>query len=297
MDLLITSSLIAAFLAGIAALFAPCCITVLLPVYLASVFREKRTVFLMTFVFFLGLLTIFLPLGLGFGSLGRLFTRYHTVFFATGSMVMLAMGVIILLGKRIALPFRMPGTKIEHAGSVYVLGLFSGIATVCCAPVLAGALALSMLPGSMLWGGVFAVVYVLGMVIPLFVIAFFLDETHAVKKLKIFRATISYSLGSQKVHLRVADLISGVTFVMMSIITMVVAIKNPTGSTVLKHSMLQTAVNITASQISDTLSRIAGGIPVWVWLAAIGVVLLAIALYTWKKLQQSTSDNGKEVST
>src|SRR3989344_2347675 len=71
------ASLITAFIAGIAALFAPCCITVLLPSYLGSIFREKRKVFLMTFVFFLGLLAVFLPLGMGAAGLGKLFSRYH----------------------------------------------------------------------------------------------------------------------------------------------------------------------------------------------------------------------------
>ncbi|KKT78169.1 MAG: Cytochrome c biogenesis protein transmembrane region, partial [Candidatus Giovannonibacteria bacterium GW2011_GWC2_44_8] len=77
METLIIASLITAFIAGIAALFAPCCITVLLPSYLGSIFREKRKVFLMTFVFFLGLLAVFLPLGMGAAGLGKLFSRYH----------------------------------------------------------------------------------------------------------------------------------------------------------------------------------------------------------------------------
>ena len=71
METLIIASLITAFIAGMAALFAPCCITVLLPSYLGSIFREKRKILLMTFVFFLGILTVFLPLGLGAAGLGK----------------------------------------------------------------------------------------------------------------------------------------------------------------------------------------------------------------------------------
>lgn len=66
MDILVGTSLVAAFIAGLAALFAPCCITVLLPSYLGSIFRERRKVFIMTFIFF-GRLSGFSAFGLGLG--------------------------------------------------------------------------------------------------------------------------------------------------------------------------------------------------------------------------------------
>ena len=69
MELVAAASLITAFVAGMAALFAPCCIGVLLPSYLASVFKTKTEIFLMTFVYYLGLLTIFMPLGFGAAGL------------------------------------------------------------------------------------------------------------------------------------------------------------------------------------------------------------------------------------
>ena len=89
MDLLVSTSMVSAFIAGIAALFAPCCITVLLPSYLGSIFRERSKVFLMTFIFFLGILVVFLPLGLGSAVFGQLLSRYHTFIFAVGGTVLL----------------------------------------------------------------------------------------------------------------------------------------------------------------------------------------------------------------
>ena len=83
---LVMASLVTAFIAGVAALFAPCCITVLLPAYLGSIFRQKATIMLMTFVFFAGLLAVFLPLGLGLASLGALFSQYHNLLFASGGI-------------------------------------------------------------------------------------------------------------------------------------------------------------------------------------------------------------------
>src|SRR3990172_3816148 len=151
MELVAAASLITAFIAGMAALFAPCCIGVLLPAYLASVFRTKTKIFLMTFVYFLGMLTIFLPMGLGVAALSSFFTDNHGLFFAIGGVFMLLLGISLLLGKSIMLPVHVhPKLEKYDFGSIYTLGLFSGIATTCCAPVLAGVLALSALPGS-LW--------------------------------------------------------------------------------------------------------------------------------------------------
>ena len=48
--LLFQTSLIAAFVAGMVALFAPCCVTFLLPAYLGNVFKEKERVLFMTLV-------------------------------------------------------------------------------------------------------------------------------------------------------------------------------------------------------------------------------------------------------
>src|SRR3989338_8059441 len=105
MGFLNTTSLVAAFLAGVAALFAPCCITVLLPSYLGSIFRQRAIVFLMTFVFFLGLLTVFLPIGLSFGLVGRLISSLHDPLFLFGGLFMILLGLSVLLGFHFSLPF------------------------------------------------------------------------------------------------------------------------------------------------------------------------------------------------
>src|SRR3989344_375479 len=192
-EILIVASLIAAFIAGIAALFAPCCITVLLPAYLGSIFRQKRTVMLMTFVFFIGLLVVFLPLGLGMAWLGTLFSQNHDLIFSIGGIFLLILGASILLGYHFSLPHTIHSkVKVKGAFSVFILGIFSGVATLCCAPVLAGVLALSILPGSIFFGGLYALVYVLGMVAPLFLIAFFLDKSDFSQKLNFLKKLVSY---------------------------------------------------------------------------------------------------------
>src|SRR3990172_8514397 len=98
MDLILSASFIASFFAGVAALFAPCCISVLLPTYFASVFKTKRTVFLMTFIYFLGLLAVFIPIGLGATFLSQLFREYHNLIFIGGGIFLFSLGATLVLG-------------------------------------------------------------------------------------------------------------------------------------------------------------------------------------------------------
>lgn len=253
MDILIGSSLIVAFIAGIAALFAPCCITVLLPAYLGSIFRQKRTVFLMTFVFFLGLLVIFLPLGLGAAGLGQLFSEYHNFIFVIGGLFLLFLGASILLGIHFSLPFSIGhNIKVRGAGSIFILGIFSGFATICCAPVLAGVIALSALPGSIFWGGLYSLTYVLGMVIPLFAIALFVDKTNIIERLKIFKKRISYSLAGKRINLTAADVVSGITFFLMGVLILYLA---KTGQLAMSGKGYQTAINIYLANFTDLVKQ------------------------------------------
>ena len=250
-NILVLSSLIAAFIAGIAALFAPCCITVLLPAYFGSIFKQRRTVLLMTFIFFLGILSVFLPLGLGIAAIGQFFSNYHDILFIGGGIFLLFLGISILLGFHFSLPFHHPKIKVKNAGSVFLLGIFSAFATLCCAPVLAGVLALSVLPGSIFWGGLYATAYVLGMVTPLFVIAYFLDKTDFTKRLKFLQNQISYSIAGKKVSISVADIISGIAFLFMGLLIMYLAFA---GKLAMGNSKYQTNVNIYIANIASAIN-------------------------------------------
>ncbi len=275
METIISTSLVAAFIAGIAALFAPCCITVLLPSYFGSIFRTRRKVFLMTFIFFLGILTVFLPLGLGFSILGQFFGHYHRTIFTIIGAVLLVLGTSLLFGKRLPMPksFRLKPklTGNENVGSIYLLGIFSGIATTCCAPVLAGALALSILPGSFVWGIVYTLAYVLGMVMPLFVIASVLDRSRMTNRLFGARKPIEFKIFGKDMRIRISDLLSGTTFFVMGVLTLSWAFTNQLAV----HSMLQVDINIYLTQFNNFLNRFIGWMPQYAW------AILFIALFTY----------------
>ena len=272
MDLLISASFIASFFAGIAALFAPCCITVLLPTYFASIFKQKATVFLMTFVYFLGILSIFLPIGLGVSFLTQIFSQYHDTIFIVGGVFLLFLGMTLLLGQQFSLPFSIhPELKRQDFISVYVLGIFSAIATTCCAPVLAGVLTLSALPGSVFLGGVYTLAYALGMVLPLFLIAFFLDKIDFTRKFFAFRKTVSYAVLGQKISLTFANLFSGLMFSALGIVIIYLAKTKQ----LISPSSYQMTLNIYLTKFIKFIGNFTKLIPEAVW----ALILIGVALF------------------
>ncbi|MGH7456557.1 MAG: hypothetical protein ACRENG_34735, partial [bacterium] len=100
-----SASLIVAFFGGMVMLFAPCCITLMLPAYLGSVFKARSKVILMTLVFAAGVASIMLPIVLGARFLVSFFNNYHFFIFAGGSLLMIGVGLMSLFNKTFKLPF------------------------------------------------------------------------------------------------------------------------------------------------------------------------------------------------
>lgn len=293
MNLLVSTSIVAAFVAGVAALFAPCCITVLLPSYLGSIFRERRKVFLMTFFFFLGILVVFLPLGLGSAIFGQWLSRYHNIIFAVGGAFLLALGLSLLLGRRFTLPFHVsPELKSHHPFSVFTLGIFSGIATTCCAPVLAGVLALSALPGSVWLGGAYTLAYVLGMVAPLFFLSLLLDRSGATQRLMRFRKPLQYRLAGRTIAVTVPDVLSGIIFVGMGILTVSLAL----GNRLAVHSGLQTSINIELTKILKSLNGVISLLPESWWAVIAGLFFLGLIARVTYLFKQESHESQKKSS-
>lgn len=178
-DLLTTGSVLAAFFAGGVALFAPCCIVFLAPSYLAVAVKNSRWRLLpLTFVFAAGLALVLVPITLGMSLVASTIANYHQPLYYAGGALMLVLAVISLSGRMITLPsfLRAPDTRGGDTGSFFALGVFSGIASSCCAPVLAGVMTLSALSGSAVGGLALGLAYTFGMVFPLFVMALLWDR-------------------------------------------------------------------------------------------------------------------------
>ncbi len=271
MGVLIGTSLVAAFVAGVAALFAPCCITVLLPSYLGNIFREKYKIFFMTFIFFLGVATVFLPIGLGASFLAQLFSEYHNQIFSVGGIFLVVLGISMLAGKKFATPVSVRDGMKRHVSSIYLLGIFSAIATTCCAPVLAGVLTLSVASGTILWGGLYTLAYVLGMTLPLFIIAAFLDKVNLTEKFTSAKKTVALGVGGARWSITVSELVSGLIFLLMGGYITYLAASNQ----LFVHSGYQLEMNLWNAQFMSSINGFVSRIPEYVWAAlAIGIVVL-----------------------
>ena len=292
MNLLFSASFIASFLAGMAALFAPCCITVLLPTYFASIFKQKTTVYLMTFVYFLGLLAVFLPIGFGAAFITQLISQYHDTIYLVGSVFLIFLGLALVTGRQMSMMSPVhPTLKNSGLGSVFVLGVFSGIATTCCAPVLAGVIALSAMPGSFILGGIYTLAYVLGMVTPLFIMAAFLDKVDFTKKLMVLRKPISYSFLGEKIMVTFSNLFSGLMFLGLGLLILYLDLTHQLAM----GGSYQLGLNLYIAQLTRFIGQYTSILPEYIWA---GMFVLLAAVITYKALRQIRAakliKNGKE---
>lgn len=179
-ELLTSGGVLAAFFAGGVALFAPCCIVFLAPSYLAGAVRNRRWRLLpLTFLFAAGLAVVLVPITLGISLIAAAIAKYHAALYYAGGGLMLVLAGLTLAGRMWSLPsfLRAPDVARGDGASFFALGVFSGIASSCCAPVLVGVMTLSALAGSPAGGIALGLAYVFGMVFPLFVMALLWDVT------------------------------------------------------------------------------------------------------------------------
>ncbi len=178
-NLLASGSVLAAFFAGGVALFAPCCIVFLAPGYLALAAKNHRWRLLpLSLVFTAGLALVLVPITLGISLVAATIARFHGPLYYAGGALMLALAVLALSGRTWTMPrfLAAPDTSRGDSASFFALGVFSGIASSCCAPVLAGVMTLSVLSGSPAGGALLGLAYVFGMMFPLLVMALAWDR-------------------------------------------------------------------------------------------------------------------------
>ncbi|GIU94208.1 MAG: hypothetical protein KatS3mg012_0665 [Gaiellaceae bacterium] len=178
MDALLAGSLAAAFAAGLVAFFAPCCAGVMLPTYLAAVSGGSRfRVARLSALYVAGVAAVVLPITLGVSALAAFVSDWHAQLFVLGGVMMLAVAVALWRGTM--LPAKVPKPALTGSAlSVFALGAFSGAATACCAPVLAGAVALSATTADIAGGLLLGAAYVTGLVAPLVPLALLAGRVH-----------------------------------------------------------------------------------------------------------------------
>jgi cytochrome c-type biogenesis protein len=274
-------SVIAATVAGVIALFAPCCISVMLPAYFASSFQNRGLLVAMTFLFAAGVATVILPLAMGASALRQLFTEQHTLIYGVGGLIMVGLGAYTLLGGQLHIP--VPGRRAGGKGgpfSVYSLGVFSGVASSCCAPVLAGVIALSGIASSFGLALGLGAAYVFGMVAPLFIISL-LWERYDWRSSRLFRPrSFTYRLGPLRRTITGTSLASGILLALMGTATLYVGLAY---DAMPASGGWQARLSAELQRYGQTVTDALSWVPSW----AAAIILLAIvALLALRALGQ-----------
>ncbi|MGH2462443.1 MAG: cytochrome c biogenesis CcdA family protein [Candidatus Limnocylindria bacterium] len=273
-SVLLGSSILGGFIGGFVALLAPCCITVLLPSYFAATFTSLGGLLRMTFLFAAGIAIVIVPIALGLAALGQLFSRYHTVLFVIGGLFLLTLGVMTFRGRGFELPFlRAPTFQGRPGASVFAIGVFSGAASSCCAPVLIGVLTLTALTTSFPGALAVSLAYVFGMVFPLFMLALAGDRLGFSRSRWVRGTEVHLAVFGRRFQVHSTNLIGGVLFIAMGILVLALAATANEFVSVPGLAELGLALR----QFGDSVLALLGGVPGIVVFA----VLAAIAAFLW----------------
>lgn len=258
-DLLAGGSILAAFVGGAIALFSPCCIVFLLPSYLASAVRNRRWRLLpLTFVFMAGLAVILVPLTLGVGILAATLTRFHVVLYVGGGLLLIALAVLSFLGRSWSMPSfaRAPSAQRMDSAGMFSLGVFSGIASSCCAPVLAGIMTLSALSGSPAGATALGLAYVFGMSFPLFLIALAWERFHLGDRALLRDRPVALRMLGRRVHTTATNIAVAVAFAAMGVFVLTLAWTGDTTAAPGPQLAIGRWLSDTATRVLPTVERV-----------------------------------------
>lgn len=277
MEWLLSTTILASFLGGVVALLAPCCVSVMLPAYFASTFRRRTQIVGMTLVFAAGVATVILPIAFGATALSRLVVGQHEIVFSIGGALMILGGLAMLAGWKVMLPMpAMRGGGGRGVGSVYSLGAFSGAASACCAPVLAGIAAVSGVVSS--FGAALAVgiAYVFGMVAPLAGLALVWDRRDWGNSRLLTGRSLTLRVGRWRRSVALSTALSGGLLVAMGVLTIVLAVRGPSmgGDWQLRMTAW---LDHASAVLQDSLSWLPGWVSALVIFAALlGLLTIAV---------------------
>src|SRR5258708_11092328 len=120
------------------------------------------------------------PMVLGIGLLGELIAAQQRVICFVVGLFLVLLALQVLSGRPWSLPFPMLRLRVSGStpGGIFALGLTAGVASSCCAPVLAGVVGLSALASSVTGALGLGLAYLFGIVFPLLVALLAWDGVH-----------------------------------------------------------------------------------------------------------------------
>lgn len=244
----------------------------------------------MTFIFFAGISVVLVPIGLGAAGLAQFFRDFHKELWIFGGAFMLFLAIYSVLGKGISLPFvgnlkaRMGGE--QHGKSVFVLGVLSGAATSCCAPVLAGAMTLAVLSGGFWNALIVTFAYVFGMVFPLFLTAYFYDKFKIEQSKLIQGKLIRLPIGERGVMVHTTNLLAAAMFALIGGTMLFLGLSGNAFYSPEHQAELGGNLTTWSTKLLTTLSVV----PEWVW----GTIIIGTFIFLLYELKRRRNKRNNE---
>jgi cytochrome c biogenesis protein CcdA len=204
-----------AFLGGVLTLLSPCS-ALLLPAFFAYAFQRPGQLLLRTGVFYVGMASVLVPLGMGIAAASRLVYGHRSTVIAVAGGVIILLGLLQLAGRGFTLlpasrlPQRLTG---DTAGSTFALGAVHGLAGFCAGPLLGAVLTMAAASDGPAAGAALLAVYAAGMALPLFGLALVWDRVGPRLRGRLRGRTLR--LGGWRVHS--TGLISGTLFITIGV--------------------------------------------------------------------------------
>lgn len=253
-------SLVAAYIAGMVALFAPCCISYLFPAYLGNIFKERRQVLFMTLIYSLGILVVMMPIVLGAKALQSLFFELHDQTYIFGGIFMMLLAGLSFLGVKLPIPhisLKQNGKQHNDVLSTFTLGIFSGITSACCAPVLIGVVALSSLSPTFFQSLGVGMAYVLGMVTPLYLASLWIHKKNILQAPVLKKVIGQVKIGQKDYYIFVSNVVAALIFGVTGVLMLWLTSIGKLGMTV-AESQVTKFINNIAFSISETVNSAPG---------------------------------------
>lgn len=264
-------SILAAFFGGVFSLLSPCS-AVLLPAFFAYSFKEKTQLVRMTFIFWLGLASIFVPLGFSAGFLSKFLLQDRLEIYYGAGIIFMFIGIWSLTGRQLTFRFQRESSgQGRGAGVVFVSGLLFAFATgTCTAPILGGILTLATVQSGVLPAVGLLLVYSLGLVAPLLLIAWFFDRNKFGQSSLVRGKELRWRIGKWKFTTHTSKLVVGVLFITIGILFIFTR-----GTNTLFNSFGLSGLATTYYNINSWLLTNTRGWGTWV---VVGGVVIAIVM-------------------
>ncbi|MDX1611547.1 MAG: cytochrome c biogenesis protein CcdA [Candidatus Thermoplasmatota archaeon] len=216
-----------AYLGGVFALLSPCS-GAILPAFFAYSFQTPGRLVRMTYVFYLGLALVFVPVSGASTLVNSFILDNSNLIFAIGGGLLIAFGLVALAGFDLGRitskvgfePSTFGQDRVNRAkteeGKVYLMGAVFGFATSSCtAPIVSSLIALSVTSGLTAVAGILLfLVFALGIVTPLFLLALLFEKRDIAQRITQARP-ITLRLAGREHAFHPVHLASGIALILL----------------------------------------------------------------------------------